>query len=1281
VGVIILPHAGCPGAQPEASGSCITYLHFSQAFRDGNEFANIDLVDAPSTPAAESPVREHLVTTPFTGPSVSSIDSQRWSSPAFVKRSRLSSGSLFGSTFDTLPTDSEDGPDRKRRRKSYRDWNAWTYSARTPSPEKDGSDMEVDPDLAASPTRPTTLPDTPVSPPKLQEEPVPRLSPVQSPAGDEDQVVANVVESAAEAHGTSGENAVTALTTEDFVRDADYYELYAGPDEVPPPDMTYAYGGDTEQNTEEEVDDTQVSGESLVSGESSGPTKEDTDIVVISDDEDVEVGGVDLDKSYADATMDTDAERLENHEAPVILETVPPEIVMPPPLLPSLQTSFTANPFTVMLIPIGREPSSPVIKPLDSSTLPMPSPFPSDRDDVATSYLDIQTSTHQVGASPSQAAPTPEEESFVENDYIESSFFSTVSAAQNSASHSNQHESAFTDVRFTFGLDGTFMSHLASDTQGLTVEEEDEQVQDADLGSRDHPMPEASIQEELGNQQAPDMSEQYISHDSAAAMSLGDGQPVEEAAAVSSPVNMYHEAGIDIVPSSNLAGTPLLSAQEDLQDLRDDEDFVEDAFVLQKSTSEPPNVDRNLDIKMESIENELLFPGSELLTILSEDGHNTGKMQADNAADTGPARNTRSKTKMSMSPVTEGVSASPPQTRSGRLKTTARITLSPVNTRSRSTLSSIEEAVSASPYSLRSQSKNLSPTNISSSAPELDRPTRGRQGKRGTSLLSSPLRESFSQPGPSRFEPIELPDIGFGPSQELGEPYGKFSNTSYVKDSEEGSLHSEHSLSTVPYSDEFGDFGMQTYTNFSDPTVDYMDRDSWQATQTLVDDGPEQIDQEPLGDLAKAQQPSLPEEVVFDGVVKSQASRRDVYEISSDSSDVDDKDGFRDTTPKAQDNPTAVTYPRLQVELRESEIIDLGSSPPASVSSLPPPEPGPALVEHKPHINSSLPATPDATQQSFPLSLHTLVPARVAQSLPMTPQLTQTTSAELLKIAFEADVKMEEVSQEQLVKPSQVTSTTPRRNVTATDVASASASPSIHSEDLSDSETETQVATTTAPPSVGLSTPTSYYTPLRDLIYFLNRSSQFHTSANPDILALVTSPSTAPKRAEKGPKHWTTTFHITDVSLFPHHRTVQVFRPFQSALPIAQKGDVVLLRAFQVKSLNRTPMLLSGDESAWCVWRWGKPVWGKKRGAFGELRARGEVRGPSVEMGEGEWLEVERLRAWWMSRAETEVDEEEVADEEMDIDMRSSQVTGRDNGKAKVIGVYEVEEIGGDAEM
>jgi hypothetical protein len=77
-------------------------------------------------------------------------------------------------------------------------------------------------------------------------------------------------------------------------------------------------------------------------------------------------------------------------------------------------------------------------------------------------------------------------------------------------------------------------------------------------------------------------------------------------------------------------------------------------------------------------------------------------------------------------------------------------------------------------------------------------------------------------------------------------------------------------------------------------------------------------------------------------------------------------------------------------------------------------------------------------------------------------------------------------------------------------------------------------------------------------------------------------------------------------------------------------GDVILLGAFAVKSLNRQPMLISADESSWCVWRWGKPVWGAKRGAFGELRAREEVKGPVVERGEGEWREVDRLRTWFV---------------------------------------------------
>jgi hypothetical protein len=79
-----------------------------------------------------------------------------------------------------------------------------------------------------------------------------------------------------------------------------------------------------------------------------------------------------------------------------------------------------------------------------------------------------------------------------------------------------------------------------------------------------------------------------------------------------------------------------------------------------------------------------------------------------------------------------------------------------------------------------------------------------------------------------------------------------------------------------------------------------------------------------------------------------------------------------------------------------------------------------------------------------------------------------------------------------------------------------------------------------------------------------------------------------------------------------------------------------------VKSLNRHPTLTSADESSWCVWRYKKPVWGAKRGAYGELRAREEVKGPVVERGEGEWKEVEKIRGWFVGKVKGELEEKVV---------------------------------------
>ena len=116
------------------------------------------------TPTSTSP-KESLPVTPLRGPTLRPRDSQQWSSPAFLKRGRLSDGPLFDPLADGVDDDQRDN---KRRRKSYRDWNAWKYATRTPSPEKEDDQKESPPILSpagqAQPQR------APLSPPKTENE-------------------------------------------------------------------------------------------------------------------------------------------------------------------------------------------------------------------------------------------------------------------------------------------------------------------------------------------------------------------------------------------------------------------------------------------------------------------------------------------------------------------------------------------------------------------------------------------------------------------------------------------------------------------------------------------------------------------------------------------------------------------------------------------------------------------------------------------------------------------------------------------------------------------------------------------------------------------------------------------------------------------------------------------------------------------------------------------------------------------------------------------------------
>ncbi|KAG8628315.1 hypothetical protein KVT40_004188 [Elsinoe batatas] len=94
---------------------------------------------------------------------------------------------------------------------------------------------------------------------------------------------------------------------------------------------------------------------------------------------------------------------------------------------------------------------------------------------------------------------------------------------------------------------------------------------------------------------------------------------------------------------------------------------------------------------------------------------------------------------------------------------------------------------------------------------------------------------------------------------------------------------------------------------------------------------------------------------------------------------------------------------------------------------------------------------------------------------------------------------------------------------------------------------------------------------------------------------------------------------------------IEVFRPWKASLPSVSAGDVVLLRSFHVKSRDRRSYLLSGEESAWCVFRFGEdeeqgsknPAWARKSGP------REEIRGPPLDIGDEERERAKELGGWW----------------------------------------------------
>lgn len=178
----------------------------------------------------------------------------------------------------------------------------------------------------------------------------------------------------------------------------------------------------------------------------------------------------------------------------------------------------------------------------------------------------------------------------------------------------------------------------------------------------------------------------------------------------------------------------------------------------------------------------------------------------------------------------------------------------------------------------------------------------------------------------------------------------------------------------------------------------------------------------------------------------------------------------------------------------------------------------------------------------------------------------------------------------------------------------------------------------------GISTAHAYFTPLSRLEEHLNPSSQLSFGTQTiDVFAVVTESTADPAHAKSGPRDYYTILRITDSSISRASDVrVEVFRPWKATLPVAKVGDVVLLRAFAVKSRKRQAHLLSTDASAWCVWRYRevsvdegnskKPIWARKADQ-GNGSVREEVKGPPVEFGEKEKEHARELRLWWEGMA------------------------------------------------
>ncbi|KAI9707752.1 MAG: hypothetical protein M1836_000714 [Candelina mexicana] len=178
--------------------------------------------------------------------------------------------------------------------------------------------------------------------------------------------------------------------------------------------------------------------------------------------------------------------------------------------------------------------------------------------------------------------------------------------------------------------------------------------------------------------------------------------------------------------------------------------------------------------------------------------------------------------------------------------------------------------------------------------------------------------------------------------------------------------------------------------------------------------------------------------------------------------------------------------------------------------------------------------------------------------------------------------------------------------------------------------------------------PTGLRTPLAYYAPFSTLSTLYNTTTS---IVAIASASTPIIRAKTGPRDYHTTIHITDPSSSPTTTKVQIFRPFKEALPLIGSGDAILLRNFKMVSFERKLGLVSQANSAWAVLK-GREI---------------DVGGPPVELGAEERGFAKGLGEWWGSLGER-VREEILAGGRGKEMKRREDGSGRKGKGAKLLG-------------